>query len=387
MSATDKQQAPPSLDPDVLAELEREQEFLLRSLDDLDDEYRAGDLDHVDHQALADDYTRRLAEVTRSIDDERAAFDDVDTRLSRSQRLVTLVAVVVVALVAGLLLARASGFRSPSDSLSGDIRQSSAGLLAEADTLTREGRWDEAVEVYDDALDAAPGNVEALTYRGWLTARLGDPRAGLDDVLEAVSVDPEYPDARVFAAILLDDEQRFDEAAEQIAALDTLEVPEQMLSLVAASNLRATVTAGQISERFEAGEQVDLSQITGTLDDAARGGAVLSQLGEVVLARATFDAVLAEDPEQVVALVGKGQSARDPGVFEAAPDIAIEALEALDRAVELAPDEVVIRLYRADARLAQDDPEGARQDLDSIDREALTPDLQVLYDVVDAELG
>ena len=67
--------AKPSLDPDVLAALERERDFLLRSLDDLDAERAAGDLDTSDHAALADDYTRRLAEVARSIDEERTAFD------------------------------------------------------------------------------------------------------------------------------------------------------------------------------------------------------------------------------------------------------------------------------------------------------------------------
>ncbi len=383
MTATEKA----TLDPDVLAELEREQAYLLRSLDDLDAEYEAGDLDDRDHQALTDDYTRRLAEVTRSIDDERAAFEGADNRLSRAQRIGTVLAVVVIAVVAGLLLARASGFRSPSDSATGGIRQSSPGLLAEADTLTREGRWPEAIAVYEEVLDVAPGNAEALTYRGWLTARLGDPQGGLADVIEAVAVDPEFPDARVFAAILLDDDQRFDDAADQLAALDELETPDEMLGLIAASNLRSSIAAGQIKQRFEPGQAVDLSQITAPLDDIARAGALLSQLGDVVLAQATFDAVLAEDPAQIVALVGKGQLARDPNLFALEPAIAVEALRALDAAVELAPDESVIRLYRADARITQGDPDGARSDLLLVERDMLSVDLQALYDVIDADLG
>jgi len=376
-----------TLDPDVLAELEREQEFLLRSLDDLDAELAAGDMEDDDYQALADDYTRRLAEVTRSIEDERTAFADVDNRLSSLQRFGTIAAVVVLAVVAGLFLARASGFRSPTGTATGDIRQSSAGLLAEADTLTREGRWDEAVEVYDEALEVAPGNAEALTYRGWLTARLGDSTSGLEDVLEAVGVDPDFPDARVFAAILLNEQARFDEAAAQLSALDELEVPEQMQGLLAASDLRVSIAAGRIRELFQAGEPIDISELSVTLDEAARAGAVLSQQGEVVAARATFDAVLDEDPQQIVALVGKGQIARDPNLVELDPEIAADALAALDQAVELAPEEAVIRLYRADARLAQDDPDGARADLLEIDRSALSPELQGLYDAIEVELG
>ena len=375
----------PSLDPDVLAALERERDFLLRSLDDLDAERAAGDLDTSDHAALADDYTRRLAEVARSIDEERTAFDQVDTKLDTRQRVFTVIGIVVLAVLAGVLLGQASGFRSPEDSVTGDIRQSSAGLLAEADTLTREQRWPEAIEVYDEVLDVAPGNVEALTYRGWLTARLGDDETALLDLREAVAVDPTYPDARVFSAIVLDNQLRFTEAAAELAAFDSVDPPEDMLMLVEQFDLRVSVAAGQINQVFsplEPGETVDLSQIDASLDVIARAGARLSQLGDIVLAQATFSAVLAEDPEQLIALVGKGQLARQAEITELNPELASEAMQALDEAVRLATsqDEPVIRLYRADARLAQGDAEGALEDLEAVDREVLSPDLQALYD-------
>ena len=375
----------PSLDPDVLAALERERDFLLRSLDDLDAERAAGDLDTSDHAALADDYTRRLAEVARSIDEERTAFDQVDTKLDTRQRVFTVIGIVVLAVLAGVLLGEASGFRSPDDSVTGDIRQSSAGLLAEADTLTREQRWPEAIEVYDEVLDVAPGNVEALTYRGWLTARLGDDETALLDLSEAVAVDPTYPDARVFSAIVLDNQLRFTEAAAELAAFDSVDPPEAMLMLVEQFDLRVSVAAGQINQVFsplEPGETVDLSQIDASLDVIARAGARLSQLGDIVLAQATFSAVLAEDPEQLIALVGKGQLARQAEITDLNPELASEAMQALDEAVRLATsqDEPVIRLYRADARLAQGDDDGALEDLEAVDRDVLSPDLQALYD-------
>ena len=382
----------PSLDPDVLAALERERDFLLRSLDDLDAERAAGDLDTSDHAALADDYTRRLAEVARSIDEERTAFDQVDTKLDTRQRVFTVIGIVVLAALAGVLLGEASGFRSPDDSVTGDIRQSSAGLLAEADTLTREQRWPEAIEVYDEVLDVAPGNVEALTYRGWLTARLGDDETALLDLSEAVAVDPTYPDARVFSAIVLDNQLRFTEAAAELAAFDSVDPPEDMLMLVEQFDLRVSVAAGQINQVFsplEPGETVDLSQIDASLDVIARAGARLSQLGDIVLAQATFSAVLAEDPEQLIALVGKGQLARQAEITDLNPELASEAMQALNEAVRLATsqDEPVIRLYRADARLAQGDAEGALEDLEAVDRVVLSPDLQALYDLLTRSLN
>ena len=48
------------LDLDELARLEEERKFLLRSLDDLEREHDAGDMDEADYQTLKDDYTEML---------------------------------------------------------------------------------------------------------------------------------------------------------------------------------------------------------------------------------------------------------------------------------------------------------------------------------------
>lgn len=369
-----------SLDPDRLAELERERDFLLRSLDDLDAEYAAGDLGDDDYSGLTDDYTRRIAEVVRSLDDRRAAFAELENKLSTRQRVLTVAAIIAVAVIAGVFLARASGFRSPSDSVSGDIRQSSAGLLAEADTLTREGRWPEAIEVYDEVLEISPANVEALSYRGWITAQLGDVPTGLDDLAEARTIDPDFPDARIFSAILFDRAQQFDEAAEQLAALDTLDVPEQMQGLVEGSGLRSSVAAGQIAERFGGGDDVDLTQIEAPLADVAQAALVLDGL-DPVLAIRVYEAVLDEDPNQLVALVGKGRRlGADPAIYASSPDVAAEGLRLLDRAVEIAAGNAEVRMYRAIARFTQQDIEGAEADLAAIDRDALPEELQLVFD-------
>jgi len=376
-----------SIDADELADLERERTFLLSSLDDLDAEYRAGDLDQADYESLNDDYTRRTAEVIRAIDEQREAFAErAAVSTPRSQRILTIAAVVIVAVLAGVLLAQASGFRSPTDSATGDIRRSSAGLLAEADTLTREGRWPEAIEVYDEVLENSPANVEALTYRGWITSRLGDSEAGLVDIQEAVAVDPDFADARVFNAILLDDAQRFDEAAEQLRVLDTLELPDQIAGLVSQSNLRGSVAAGQIVDRFGAGGEIDLDQINSPLDDIATGGLLLDEL-DPLLALRVFDAVLEEDPTNVRALVGNGRRlAADPGIYASDPEVAARGLSLLDRAVEQQPANPEVRLYRALARLVQQDPAGAQADLDAIDQASLDDQLRELFGQIESAL-
>lgn len=369
-----------ALDPDAVAELEREQAFLLRSLDDLDAERDASDLDEHDHAQLNDDYTRRLAEVTRALDENRAAYAALDTKLNRSQRILTVAFVVIVAVIAGVLLGRASGFRSPNDSLSGDIRQSSTGLLSEADVLTREGRWEEAIEVYDEVLDLSPANAEALTYRGWLSNRLGESN-GLDDLDEAVAVAPDYPDARVFRAIVLDDEQRFADAAADLAVFDTLDPPPEILGIVEASNLRASIAAGQIVQRFGATpDEIDLAEIDAPLDDVVAGGAILLEIGDTSLALRVFDAVLSEEPDNIQALVATGNLQTRPEIIAVSEETGRVGLARLDAAVDLLPDDPQVRLVRARARIDLDDPDGARADLLVIDRDLLPEALLPLYD-------
>ena len=369
-----------ALDPDTVAELEREQSFLLRSLDDLDAERDAADLDAHDHAQLSDDYTRRLAEVTRALDENRAAYSELDTKLNRNQRILTVAGIVIVAVLAGVLLGRASGFRSPNDSLSGDIRQSSTGLLSEADVLTREGRWEEAIEVYDEVLDLSPANAEALTYRGWLTNRLGEG-TGLDDLDEAVAVAPDYPDARVFRAIVLDGEQRFSDAAADLVVFDTLDPPDEMLGIVEGSNLRASVAAGQIAQTYgDSTDPIDLAAIDASLDDVVAGGAILLEIGDFQLALRTFDAVLSRDPDNVQALVATGNLQTQPDIIAVSEETGRLGLDRLDQAVALVPDDPQIRLVRARARADFDDLDGARADLLEIDPASLPEALLPIFD-------
>lgn len=375
------------LDPDALAELEREQAFLLRSLDDLDAEREAADLDDHDYAELSDDYTRRLAEVTRALEENRSAYAELDTKLNRGQRVLTIAGIVIVAVLAGVLLGRASGFRSPNDSLSGDIRQSSTGLLSEADVLTREGRWEEAIGVYDEVLDLSPANAEALTYRGWLTNRLGEGD-GLGDLDEAVAVAPDYPDARVFRAIVLDDQQRFSEAAADLAVFDTLDPPAEIVGIVEGSNLRASIAAGQLVQGFGAAPgEIDLDEINAPLDDVVGAGAILLEVGDTTLALRVFDAVLGEDPDNIQALVATGNLQTQPEIIAVSEATGQIGLSRLDAAVELVPGDPQVRLVRARARADLSDPDGARSDLVMIERDSLPEALQPLYDELAGRLG
>jgi tetratricopeptide (TPR) repeat protein len=254
------------LDPDAQVALEEERDFLLTSLADLEREHDAGDVDDSDYSELKDDYTARTASVLRSIEQRQVLASQAAPGRSWRSVVVILACVLVVAIVGGVLLAQAAGTRGPGDGATGDIRLSTRDQLLRASQLTaqasqalRSGDGDaardlylQAIEAYDDVLEIQPENVEALTYQGWLlfnVARASDAAAAaelsagaLALLSEAVAVDPDYPDARIFRALVHDDARRFAEAQADLDALDPEAIPSFMGPDVA--NLRQRVAAG-----------------------------------------------------------------------------------------------------------------------------------------------
>lgn len=75
------------LNPDRLAALEEERDFLLASLEDLENEHEVGDLDDADYRQLKDDYTVRTADALRAIDDHHAQLDAATSSPRRGARL------------------------------------------------------------------------------------------------------------------------------------------------------------------------------------------------------------------------------------------------------------------------------------------------------------
>lgn len=182
---------------DARVALEQEREFLLRSLDDLEREWAAGDLADDDYRALKDDYTARAAGVLRALEEGGPGpvpGAPAPARPGRARTVLVAVAVAAFAVAAGLAVASSSGSRLPGDTISGEIRETSASKLQQAAALARDGELTEALRRYDEVLADDPDNVEALSERGLLlisvasaTERPGlaaDGRASIERALE-----------------------------------------------------------------------------------------------------------------------------------------------------------------------------------------------------------
>jgi tetratricopeptide (TPR) repeat protein len=235
------------LTPGELAELEEQRDFLLGSLEDLEAEHEAGDVDEGDYDALRDDYTTRAAAVLRAL--EAGKVRERRRAARPGVRVVaTLVGVALFAVGAGLLVAQSAGERGSGETITGEIRQTTRGRLDQASSLTAGGRYQEALEIYDDVLGEYPGHAEALTYRGWTLTLSGELLAGVESLTEATEVAPEFPDARALLAVTFYRAGRtdpavqglfFDQARTQLEALEELDLAgreeiEQLLTPVRA---------------------------------------------------------------------------------------------------------------------------------------------------------
>lgn len=346
-----------------------ELDFLLASLDDLRAEYEAGDLDDADFRALESDYTTRAARLIRSAEGRPAPGPVVEPAApagSGRRTAMWIALVVVVAGLAGTLIADYSGSRGDGTS-TGDIRETVRERKFEASQLLGTDP-DRALEIYDGVLVDEPSDAEALAYRGWLTRLSGDPEAAQPFVEDAVASDPEYPDARVFAAAIaleLDDPTA---AAGHLAALDALDAPPFVEQLVRGQGLRIQV--------------VEALLLTGEPDSFATSGLTVGQVNaaaESVLSTEPdrgillYEEVLAQRPDDVGVLSYAGfyQALVAIEVGTEAQGIMQRGYDDLTRALELAPDDPQALVFRAFVGFYVDELEQSRLDL-------------VAYDALDA---
>ena len=227
-------------DPDALASLESERDFLLRSIADLETEREAGNLDEERYRALKDDYTARAAAVLRSIEEGRDA-GPAPAPVPRKRKLFTGGAVLLFVIVAALALAAASGQRRDGQTVTGNAQSGGAqsggaqsgdarraalerqvkdhpddatAHLVYARYLLEVQDWTEAVKQYLAAAKLDPKNPEANAYAGWMLFQVAqspnaDPKTAgelVDGALirldAAVAAAADYPDAHFFRGMV-----------------------------------------------------------------------------------------------------------------------------------------------------------------------------------------
>jgi cytochrome c-type biogenesis protein CcmH/NrfG len=204
---------------------EEERDFLLRSLDDLELERQAGNIDAETYERLHADYTARAAAAVRSL------RDGVDTtprapRSSSRRRVAVVGGFVAFAVIASFALAYAVGARLPGQTVTGGVANPKTATttadrervlvaaaaktpkdpnahLALARFYASETKFADALREFRVAATLDPNNPEPFAYSGWVLVIQGAPDQGLQLVDRALGVDPNYADARFFRGAIL----------------------------------------------------------------------------------------------------------------------------------------------------------------------------------------
>lgn len=328
-----------------LARIEEERNHLLVSLDDLDAEFGAGDIDDLDYSTLRDDYTARTAQLTRVLDG--AAVKRTRRKRTVSQKALWAVGVLALAGLSSWAMIAFSGARGSGETASGQIRQSTVTLLADAAEAFGVGEVDRSIELYDEVLTLQPTNVEAYTYRGWVQYQSGNQDAAVADFDEAVLLDPAYADVRVFRALVALDGEDFETASTELAAFDAADPTAIAQQLVAQRQVRERIGVARMDQLLAEDPGVpDLIAENIGINEAQLAGELFVQLQEPENAVRSFDAVLAADPTNADAMAWHGWTLAllaQSGV----EDLFTDAVDWFDRAVEADPTSADARVFRA----------------------------------------
>ncbi|MCU1429365.1 MAG: cytochrome c biosis factor [Actinomycetia bacterium] len=259
--------------------LEAERDFLLRSLDDLDNERAAGNIDDATYARLHADYTARAAAVLRQLRDGLDLAPTVARPVTRRRQVLTLGVIAVFALTSAGLLVQSVRQRGPGGSLTGNnpnttvpAKQREATLVAAVAQHPKDyaarialARYylgtdlRKAVAAYDTAAQLDPTQPEPLAYGAWIraiAARQLKPgnrdrtlllKTAFDRFNQAIKIGPGYADTFVYRAIVwlqlgnpkraIPDFQRFLQLAPQ-------DHPQRAMVLGALAQAEAAVNAG-----------------------------------------------------------------------------------------------------------------------------------------------
>lgn len=250
------------LDPDELVALEDQRDFLLRSLEDLEREHDAGDLDADDYQALRDDYTGRAAETIRAIDERRAAFASARRPSSKGRTFAIFGGVIAFAAVAGLLVANSIGARQAGDTATGGIsvRESPSQRAQQCIPKVAPQAPSEAISCFQDVLDDDPRNTVAKTWLGWqleLTSsflptedQVAKTQASAQQLIDdAVAEDPDYSYARAFRAVLAFRHQDYAQAKQYLAEFRERDPSPDAESVITQFDLDAQIDQALAAEQ------------------------------------------------------------------------------------------------------------------------------------------
>jgi hypothetical protein len=303
MSTTEPGTTPgtePESDAD-LETMEQEREFLLRSLADLDAEYEAGDIDDDDYRTLTDDYTVRAATVLRAIEATKAT--------------------------------RSTKKRGPS---SGSARPARSRSRATA--------------------PAKAATAPAQAAKGPGKAAKGPATAAKTPAATAKTQRSEAATESALLSAALQSRRRWRTTAVIIVVLG--------FGVLAAWVVAQSSGSRQPGQTASGNAQITGTTVSGGVDQRLVTAADLVNQGKVADALKLYDQVLADDPNQPVALADGGWLQAQAGLAGNRSDLVDSGLVRIEKAEGIAPDFADAHFFRGFLLLrAKNDAPGAVTEL------------------------
>lgn len=178
--------------------------------------------------------------------------------------------IVVVCGVAGMFLTQFSANRYSGESITGDISRSTRELIFQAQQSIQNGDITTAIANYDKVLELQPSNVEALTYKGWLESRNGNTEQAVVYLDDAISLNPEYSDVRLFRAFVAFELGDIVKAAVELARFDELDNPPYARQLLEDSQIRTKITSALMRTSYSTETEMTETQIGEALQEVDR---------------------------------------------------------------------------------------------------------------------
>ncbi|MFN8051904.1 MAG: hypothetical protein U0Q22_10730 [Acidimicrobiales bacterium] len=356
------------IDLDELAHLEEERDFLLRSIDDLDREHAAGDVDPEDYQELRDGYVARAAAAIRAVEareDTLAAQRDAAPP-RRGRALLWVGVVVGFGVVAGVLLAGALGSRG-SGGLTGGASPSDEADRCRSLSFQKPA---EGITCYAKVLKDRPDDVDALTYQGWAKVRSGDVAGGSALFDKVVALDPKFPDVHVFRASVRKNAGDFAGAQAELDTLYSLNPSPLVVSTLQQMGLDTEVAEGLLPADVGAcwtKEKTALAEVdaaTSVSTDKLDRTKVANAFADLAIAVSCLDDIAKVRTDDVDNLRLRSLAVGLLGLIDesAVP----KAKQNVDRVLELTPNDPAALLLRAVWRDRLGDLAGATADLDAL---------------------
>jgi len=344
------------MSPDDRALLEEEREHLLGSIEDLESEFSAGDMDEQDYRTLKEEYTLRAAQVLRELDSKgsttKAASASSAQQRSGSPRwrsLAMVLGVLAFAALAGVLVARGSGQRGDNaiTGSAGTLRQRLATCQRTSFQKPAEG-----IDCYDEILAEAPENLEALTYQGWAYVRDDQPAKGTANFDKVIALNPKFPDVRVFRASVAATALDYQSAANELNVFYASAPSPAAVQVLQSQGLERKIFFGLVDGGTrECWQQAAQEQKKGQQFNQA----FLDSLG------ACLQAEVAQNPQNLDALVSLALSKVGPEVSDLPA-----ANQHLNEALQVSPQFADALLLRASLAAADSRFADAQNDLSTL---------------------